>query len=353
MRLLLVLLLILTLAAQVNFAMTIDEYRGKTPEEKLSILRGKPERILADSSELLRLYAISLADPSNEVRKVAARSSIFLMMGLQEAIPAEKAPSFPEQDSTDLQRALVELLKDEVKTIRGAALNSLAFSAPPTPEIEKLLLSTIKAEKDDEIAGGMIEAMAQAGYDTEQFVSEVTNLLERTTDSRAAYSAGKVLGHLKPESALDSLISLASKPSQAQRHAIQALGAYGKKATKAKSVLDALMRGQAAQEDIRNLARISLEAITTDKPQPSSFQPMKLTKLWPLAVASSSNDALKQVTPIPEPLPAVKPPTPEKPDAKPAPTPSEESLSPTWWPVVVAVLVAALGLLWVWLKKRK
>jgi hypothetical protein len=336
-------------------AMTIEEYLTRTPEQKLAVLRGKPERILADASQLLRLYAVSLRDPSEEVRKVATRSSIFLMMGLQEAIPAGKAPRFPERDSNDLQMALIESLNDEVKAIRGAALNSLAFSAPPTPELEKLLLSTIKAEKDDEIAGGMIEAVAQAGYGTEQFVSEVSRLFERTTVSRAAYSAGKVLGHLKPESTLDLLISLASKPTQAQRHAIQALGAYGAKAAKAKSALEALMKDQAAPEDIRNLARISLETINTDKPQPSSLQMMKLTALWPLALGSSPNDAPKQTAPVVNPPPSVQSPAPKQaPEAKPtAPTPSEEPTSSTPWSIIVVLIVAATGLLWLLVKNRK
>ena len=165
----------------------------------------------------------------------------------------------------------------------------------------------------------MIEAVAQAGYGTEQFVSAVSSLFQRTTDSRAAYAAGKVLGHLKPESALDLLISLASKPTEAQRHAIQALGAYGAKAAKAKSALEALMKDQAASEDIRNLARVSLEAINNDKPQPGSLQPMKLKALWPLALGSAPNEPSKQTVPGVNPTPTLRSSSPKKePDATPA-----------------------------------
>lgn len=352
MKNLFALLFVGMLGVEAGAAMTIEEYLSKSPEQKLSVLRGKPDRALADTSQLLRLYSVSLKDRSVDVQRAAAQASVFLVMGLQEAKPSGNAPAFPEQDSTDLQRALIDLLNHEDKATRASSVTALAYSSSPTPEIEKLLLSTIKAEKDDEIAGGMIEAVAQAGYGTEQFVNEVSRLLERTTDSRAAYSAGKVLGHLKSESALDLLISLAAKPNQAQRHAIQALGAYGAKAAKAKSSLEALIKDQGAPEDIRNLARISLETINTDKPQPSSFQLMKLTTLWPLALGSSPSDALKQTTPTPKPSPVVQPPTPKKaPDATPATT-SEEPAS-TSWLVWVVVIVAATGLLWLLVKNRK
>jgi len=307
------------MAVDAGAAMTIEEYLTRSSEQKLSVLRGRPDRALTDTSQLLRLYSFSLNDRSIDVQRAAAQASVFLVMGLQEAKPADNAPAFPEQDSADLQRALIELLNHEDKAIRAASVTALAYSSSPRPELERLLISTIKAEKDDEIAGGMIEAVAQAGYGTEQFVSAVSSLFQRTTDSRAAYAAGKVLGHLKPESALDLLISLASKPTEAQRHAIQALGAYGAKAAKAKSALEALMKDQAASEDIRNLARVSLEAINNDKPQPGSLQPMKLKALWPLALGSAPNEPSKQTVPGVNPTATLRSSSPKKePDATPA-----------------------------------
>lgn len=350
MKILFALLFAEMVAVAAGAAMTIEEYLTKTPEQKLSVLRGRPDRALTDTSQLLRLYSVSLNDGSVDVQRAAAQASVFLVMGLQEAKLAGNAPTFPEQDSNELQRALIGLLNHEDKATRSSAVTALAYSSSPTPEIEKLLLATIKVEKDDEIAGGMIEVVAQAGYGTEQFVSEVSKLFERTADSRAAYSAGKVLGYLKSESALDLLISLAGKPNQAQRHAIQALGTYGAKAAKAKSVLEALMKDKASPEDIRNLARISLETINTDKPQPRSLQPMKLTALWPLALGASLNNAPKQTAPVVNPSPTPQSSPPKKvSDA----TPSEEPTSSRPWNIIVVLFVVAMGPLWLLVKKCK
>lgn len=268
--------------AEVNATMTLKEYFEKPPEQKVTVLRGRPDRALEDVSQLLILYSGSLNDDSLVVKRAAAQASAFLIIGLQEATPLGKAPEFPTKDSVKFQQALIDLLDHEDAATRSAAVTAIAFSSPPAPEIEKLLLSKVKAEKNDEIAGGMIESMARAGYNSAQFVEEVTNLLVRTTDTRAAYLACKILGHLKDEGALDLLISFADNPSLAQRHAIQALTAYGAKASKAKSVLESLIRDKATDDEIRSLAHVGLNAINADRPQPSTLKQMSLTRLWPL-----------------------------------------------------------------------
>jgi HEAT repeat protein len=349
MKTLLAILFAGIIAVEASVAMTLEEYLAKTPEQKLAVLRNKPDQALADASQLLRLYSISLKDSSLEVKKAAAQASVFLVMGLQEAKPLGKAPTFPIQDSADFQQALVELLNDEDKASRYAAVTALAYSSPPTLEIEKLLLATINAEKDDEIAGGMIESVAKAGYNTAQLANEVSNLIARTTDTRAAYSAGQTLAHLKPENALDLLISLAAKPNLSQRHAIQALGAYGAKASKAKSVLESLIRDHATQDDIRRLARSSLEAINTNNPPASALRQMNLIALWPLAVQSLPDTALKQTAPATQAqssLPQNQPTTIKSAAAIPVqpvrPTPANLPKL-LWWIVgTVSALVAAV-----------
>lgn len=60
-----------------------------------------------------------------------------------------------------------------------------------------------------------------------------------------------------------------------------------------------------------------------------------------------------QSTPTPMPLPVVQPPTPKTPEAKPAPTTSEEPHSSTPWSIIVVLIVAVTGLLWLLVKKRK
>lgn len=72
-------------------------------------------------------------------------------------------------------------------------------------------------------------------------------------------------------------------------------------------------------------------------------------------VQSPSPSGSDQTTPKPKPPPVVQPTAPKNaPEAKPTvPTPSEELASSTPWSIIVVLIVAATGLLWLLVKNRK
>jgi hypothetical protein len=64
--------------------------------------------------------------------------------------------------------------------------------------------------------------------------------------------------------------------------------------------------------------------------------------------------ATQQTEPNEKPSVIVQPPAPRTPEAKPTvPTPSEEPTSSTPWSIIIVLIVAAIGLLWLLVKKRK
>jgi hypothetical protein len=327
-------------------AMSIEEYAAKAVDEKVKVLRGKPERSLDDPRQLLRLYTISLRDPSPEVREAAAQSAAFLAMGLESAQANGKAPTFSTADSAAFQQALVSLLNQDNASIRASAASALAYSASPNATIENLLLDRVEAEPVPEIKASIVEAMAQAGYKSPRFVREATALIQPGADSKVIYSASKALAHLRPESALDTLIALASKVSPSQQHALQALAAYGQAAARAIPMLESLVNDQAMPEDIRNLARITLKAIKSGKPKASNLEPLSVVNPWPVDLAASSPPA--QSTPAPEKAPASSPPPEIAIPASTSPTTpsastgaaSTERRAPAWaWVVGLPVLI--------------
>jgi hypothetical protein len=74
-----------------------------------------------------------------------------------------------------------------------------------------------------------------------------------------------------------------------------------------------------------------------------------------LGVVQSSSASSSEQTTGNQPPPVVKPEAPKKaPESRPAaPTPSEEPASSTPWSIIVVLIVAAIGLLWLLLKGRK
>lgn len=293
---------ILLVAMLTNFAaaMTIDEYLAWPAEEKMKLLRGRPDRLLDDPRQLLRLYTSSLRDSSSEVRKAAAQASAFLVMGLQSAQGSKNLPAFSMDDSASFQQALVAALSQDDPSVRAAAASALANSAAPNSSIESVLLQRAKVEPVPEIKGSLLEAMAHAGYQSPCLIAEASGLLQSSRDSKALYSAAKVLADVRVNSALDTLIAVISNASPAQQHALRALAVYGREAARAIPILEKLTADPTMPDDIRILATATLQAIREEKPQPGNVQAIRPANLWPVAVSQSpSAPAIPAASPRP------------------------------------------------------
>lgn len=80
--------------------------------------------------------------------------------------------------------------------------------------------------------------------------------------------------------------------------------------------------------------------------------PKQQSTSTPSGVVNAPPDT-REPTSTPKAPPVVQPPTPKAPEAKPTqPTLSEEPTSSTPWSIIVVLIVAALGLLWLLLKRR-
>lgn len=72
----------------------------------------------------------------------------------------------------------------------------------------------------------------------------------------------------------------------------------------------------------------------------------------PKTTLGTAEPQTTETTPAPKP-PVVQPPTPMAPEAKPETTPSEEPTSSTPWSIIIVLIVAVTGLLWLLVKNRK
>ena len=86
---------------------------------------------------------------------------------------------------------------------------------------------------------------------------------------------------------------------------MKVLAAYGRRAMRAKPVLERFIEDQTIRSEIREemhkLAARTLEAITSDKPQASNMKGIDVAYLWPLALpGSESADAQELNTNSPE-----------------------------------------------------
>jgi hypothetical protein len=119
-----------------------------------------------------------------------------------------------------------------------------------------------------------------------------------------------------------------------------------------KRLLDEIKSPRAVEQVKQSLAKLANDPWLADRITASIFPPE--SKAEPTSSdqpkpATAGNDAASL-----NPPPSVQSPAPKKePEAKPiATTPSEESASSTPWSIVVVLIVAATGLLWLLLKRR-
>ena len=310
MKLIFGLILIVSTLASVATALTIDEYIALPAEEKIKVLREPPYDMLADLSKLSQLYTISIQDGSPKVQREGTRASFSFVLMIQDAdeeTRVDRLSEMSDEDSAALQEAWFTVLEHDDPAVRYAAAASLAYSAPPNPQIEEILLERIEVEDHEEIRVEIAKAAAGAGYNSERFVSLVLEMMHSEYNHRAA----EALALLTPDTALDTLIELVgSKEASVRGNAVKVLAAYGRRAMRAKPALERLIKDQTIREDVHKLAARTLEAITLDKPQASNMKGIDVAYLWPLALpGSESADAQELNTNSPEADETNKPPS--------------------------------------------
>ena len=397
MKLILILFLIVGALTSAATALTLEEYIALPVDEKKQVLREGPEKVLDDPSMLLELHTIGLRDESSMiVRLMAAESSRMLMQELQwdKARNVSLLPEFSDEDSAAFQEALVAALWDDHKQVRESAAHALPLLAPPNPQIEAIIIEAY--EENRILVAEPYESMAQVGYNSDRFVALALKLVQ---SKYTYFTAAEVLAKFTPEVALDTLIELAGSkeaPASMRYAAVEALAAYGRRAMRAKPVLERIIEDhpkhletrkytykvpaselQPGQSAIRFLvdyetmksdsigitAARTLEAITLDKPKVAShyMNPIKLVQLWPLALPEAETSDTQQLnassTELDEPnkLPSQIPSQQERPkevtiagDSADSP---EELREHTW--IWLGALVLVIIAVWIVLKRRR
>ena len=269
-------------------AITVAEFRALNSDKKIEILEAIHELEIDTPADLLQIYTIGLRDESEDVQLVVARLSAFLTGGLQsEKLSGGTIPTFPIKDSDEFQQALVALLSSKNIGIRASVVAALAYSSSPNQELETLLLDHFDIEDSDEVRGSIIEAMGQIDYQSKRLVNAALELMNPEKKSEAAFQAGSVLGLLKSDDALPLLMKMASQKSSTQDEALLALAAYGNSALQARKVIVSIIEDENQLQEIRNLARMTLESIEGNTPKETGLKKIGTADLWPLALRKS------------------------------------------------------------------
>lgn len=283
------------------------------------------------------------------------------------------------------EAAMLDLLRASSSSNKAPdQLHRILMMTKPTPEVKDALLEVIHSETATQSA--VIYAYSTTfnlKLDDKALHQEIAQTFAHRHDlhTRAELSRS-LLGSAMTRWTLDEaepffaeFLSIPYKPENfpkrggkvtlSSQYAMAASGlmAYGVRGAKYAGLLKARLAELESDSDgdAQNTATVLREVIpivegqVTPKPIINfKGQLLGISQVawpeWQAAHGGTSSSASQRSKPAP---PIVHPPTQKAPEAKPTvATPREEPTSSTPWSIIVALIVAALGLLWLLLKRR-
>ncbi len=337
-------LTILTLAVQ---AQTLDlaKYETLTVEQKVEFFGGQSKMRLQPETDLVQALVLGVADSDEAVRRRATQRAAMTLAGLQQLAQSGQPVPVHPTELAELSRVLTALLTSADGETRAAAVRGVVASASPTDEMEAVLLKTLEAESNDELRAGLLEAMRSAGYQSDTFKRVLMARLDQAKEKEleALFAA---CAALRIKEALPALIARIDQPGVPQVILLRSIADFGIAASGAKAKLERLMADPSSTHQAE--ARTALAALTQEAPrrmeprpfvdlvpQPSSSKGQAARPSAEVAVAGKTTSFVSETQ-----------------ETKPS-TLGEQPTSSSLWFVVTLVTAAALGLVWLLLKRRK
>ena len=330
-----------TVQAQV---IDISKYDQLTIEQKAEFFGGMSQMRLQNESDFLKALVLGSQDANEVVRRRAVQRAAMSLLGLQQLAQSGRSAPIGATDLVALETALFALSKSADRETRASAVRALAAVRGLVGPAESLVIESLDTETDEELRANLIEVVGMAGQQSEALKKALVNRIRTAKGSREPHALAKAVNDLRLTEAVPALIDrVGDSPSEA----LIAIEFYGEAASAAKTALMALI----ADPSPANLAavRLALETLAAVPPPPPT-QPRNafvdlIAKSSPQDKAPTVDTTLKLPT-------SAQPPAPKK-ATSPTSSPSKETPSSTPWSIIVVLIVAATGLLWLLVNKRK
>jgi hypothetical protein len=248
-------------------------------------------------------------------------------------------------------RSKVEPIRDIVFDLASSGDGNRRFYASvfasylePTNDTKKLLES-LAYDEHAPASGTAMDTLFGMGWESEKLRSDVVSSLEGAFDGESSTMASVArnnAGRWGLAEASPILMDILEKE-------------YDEKGKITSIATQMKLLGEAARDQLPRLRALLLRVESDPKSHPREIEALNFA----VGVISGEYKASQQESPTQSPPASTSPETPspsskKATDAQPlSTTPVEESPPPTRWPLVAVVVAAALGLLWLLLKKRK
>ena len=240
-----------------------------------------------------------------------------------------------------IRNIVFELASSEDKNRRYYA-SAFASYLEPTNDT-KALLEDLAYDQHAPTSGTAMDTLFGMSWESEKLRSDVVSSLEKMFDGQSSLMASLACNNAGRWGLVEAspiLMDILEKE-------------YDEKGKITSIATQMKLFGEAAQDQLPRLRKLLLRVENDPKSHPREIEALNFA----VGVISGEYKAPQQEIPTQSPpastLAEASPPSKKAPNIQPLPTtPAEAPPSPTRWSVVVLML-AAIGLLWVLLKKRK
>lgn len=334
-------LTIITFAAQ-GQTIDISKYDALTVEQKVEFFGGMSKMRLQNETDFVKALVLGAADSNDAVRRRAAQRAAMSLVGLQQLAQSGQQVPVSPADLGELSKVLSSLLTTADVETRAAAVRGVVALGSPTNATEAMLLRTFAVEQNDELRADMVDAMKSAGYQSETFKRVLIERLDQAKE-RELEAIFAACAQLRISEALPALIARLGQQGVPQVILLRSIADFGNAASEAKAKLERLIADPSSAHQVE--ARTALAALAVEAKPPVMQRPF----VDLVTTSSSSKDEVaKPSTGV---ATATKT-TSSYPKTRATPTPSVDPASSKPWSIIVVLIVAACGLMWLVLKRR-
>ena len=209
------------------YAVSIDELKAMTPEDKKSFFSQEIGKELNDGDDFIPAMLIGLRDENVEVQKLALSNVAYVVPMLQKMKANGAEMPFDLSLMEELRDVLIDNLYSDDAQVRSASIHALVYSDAPNKQIESTLIQKFESENDPQVKGSILDSLINAGYDSDR----VGSVLVESMNSENRYivsSAAKGIEVLTPDGGLEALEAHLNIDSLIRlRLIVKAVAAYG------------------------------------------------------------------------------------------------------------------------------
>ncbi len=321
---------------QPNQKLTLSDIKSMEAKDRARFLMTLTPAQLSNPNDFLDALTQGITDSDASVRLAAAGKAAYAMVGLQQMKKQGQTMPVKLEAFTAFQNSLVGALSDPNAETRSASAGALIYSDAPNRSIESALVGYLSNEPDSLLRISVAKEMHKAGYSSSVIDAQILKGL-KNPDSQVRMEAARAAGVAKVAGALPKLALLLNDKEMVRGHIVAAIAAYGSEAKPYVAQLEAMLASGEVGGTLVSDLMSAIDSIKNPQPQapdPAQIKPVSLADVSTTTPTLPTTELAPRASNVTAPV--------QQPKVTDASTIEAEKKSPSDFPIVPLVIVAAV-----------